>query len=63
MLELVDSSGKPNFHRIAFEEYFYAMQEGRHTDSEYVKKKAYKRYEEELKKHKESPQAAGQTSD
>ncbi len=48
MLKLTNSSGKPNFLRIAFEEYLYAMLEDRHLDSDYVKMKSYKRYEEEL---------------
>ncbi len=34
--------------RIAFEEYLWAAQEGLHNDSNYVKKKSYERYEEEL---------------
>jgi len=49
MLELLDDNGKPNFHRIAFEEYFMAMLEGKHKDSDYVKKMAYSRYEKLLR--------------
>lgn len=36
------------FHRIALEEYIYAIAEGKQDDAEYVKKKTYERYEEEL---------------
>ncbi len=52
MLELTDHLGSPNFLRIAFEEYFWAFQEGKHNDSDYVKQKSYERYEEELKNDK-----------
>ncbi len=38
------------FHRIALEEYIFAIAEGKHKDSEYVKQKVYERYEWELKK-------------
>jgi hypothetical protein len=48
MLDLVDSLGNPNFHRIAFEEFLFAMMEGKHEDSEYVRKKSYERYEKEI---------------
>lgn len=37
------------FLMIAFEEYFYAMLEGKHMDSKYVRDKSYERYENELK--------------
>jgi hypothetical protein len=46
------NNGSPNFHRIACEEYFFAMLDGKNHDSEYVKKKTYARYEEELKASK-----------
>jgi len=36
------------FHQIALEEFVYAMQEGKHEDSNYVKMRAYERYEREL---------------
>jgi hypothetical protein len=51
MLEQLDDKGKPNFHRIAFEEYVMAMLEGKHNDSDYVKKMAYDRYEKLLRKN------------
>lgn len=38
-----------NFHKIALEEYAYALLEGKAQDSEYVKGKVYDRYERELK--------------
>ena len=41
----------PDFLKIEFEEYFYAIKEGKHLDSSYVKKKSYERYEKELKEH------------
>ena len=37
------------FHRIALEEYIFAIAEGKHSDSDYVKQKVYERYEWELK--------------
>ena len=52
MLDKLDEHGKPNFHRIAFEEYVMAMLDGKHNDSDYVKKQAYSRYEAELKEAK-----------
>lgn len=36
------------FLMIAFEEYFYALLEGKEQDSEYVRDKSYERYESEL---------------
>jgi hypothetical protein len=36
------------FHKIALEEYVIAMQDNKHTDSNYVKQMVYDRYEEEL---------------
>lgn len=33
-----------SFHRIALEEFIFAMYEGKHMDSDYVKKKALDRY-------------------
>jgi hypothetical protein len=36
------------FHRIALEEYALAWLQGRAQDSDYVKQKAYDRYENEL---------------
>lgn len=38
------------FHKIALIEYLYAMFEGKEKDSEYVRQKAYERYEWELRK-------------
>lgn len=49
MLEATEPSGKPNFHRVAFEQYLLAMQEGKHMDPEYVKRKAYAEYEARLR--------------
>lgn len=49
MLEQEDDSGKPSFLRIAFEEYYFAMLDGKNHDSDYVKKMAYTRYENELR--------------
>lgn len=37
------------FLRIAFEEYGYAILEGKQNDSKYVRNKTYERYENELK--------------
>ena len=42
----------PDFHSIAWQQFFLAMLEGKHLDSEYVKQKAYEAYEWELKKNK-----------
>ena len=38
------------FHKIALQEYAWALVEGKAEDSEYVKQKVYERYEWELKK-------------
>ena len=54
ILEKQDEKGAPDFLRIAFEEYVFAMLKGKHLDSEYVKKEAYKRYEEESRADKEA---------
>ena len=36
------------FHKIALEEYYAAIMEGKESDSEYVKGKVYDRYEREI---------------
>jgi len=36
------------FHKIALEEYYYAILEGKESDSEYVKQRVYERYEREI---------------
>lgn len=38
------------FHKIALEEFYKAILEGKEQDSDYVKQKVYERYEWELKK-------------
>lgn len=41
------------FHSIALQEYFIAFLQGKHEDSEYLRKMTYERYEQELKEKNE----------
>ena len=42
-------TAQPDFHKIAWQQFLLAALEGKHTDSEYVKQKAYEAYEWELR--------------
>ena len=49
MAKQTDYLMNPNFLKIAFEEFYKASLEGKHMDSEYVKKRTYESYETQLR--------------